>query len=1061
MSSTPSTGLYQLTHAIATVKELMSKSYMRQFTDASCQVLHITEASKAKTGIRLLKIKQLVISDELIESRLTSIYQTLHQLVNSCFLIIQGKDHTLSLYLGFHSNAPGTAEKAFTQTLLGNFPGILIESLKADKIASVMQQMQSTPESGPMTVASVSVVPSSRSEQHSSESVQGMEKFMDTMQGKDFTAILIATPYPEEDIHKKIAALESIYTMLSPFERITIQDSQNITYTLSDSEATTLASSISQNVNQAFTLGSTDGTFRSRGHGGAFSISLLELGLSFSGQSVTGRQSANSQSSTKGSSSGTSSSTSTTKSHASSQAKGVSKTVIQAQTNKEIQNLLEKLQKQMVRLRESEAQGLWDCCGYFISHANDTTIVAANAFQGLVTGDATNIETSIINLWQPTLKEEAVSNHTAIANLTHCLSLGIAPVFYTNGTIKKTESIVTGKELSKMMCLPKKSAGDVSVIKMAAFGRDIHFINEKSANTDKASSFPIGKIMHMGREEEHLDVLLELQKLNAHTFAAGATGVGKTTLICNILQQLYLQHIPFTVIEPAKGEYGEIFGRLLDIDVYSTTPFRYRMLRLNPFAFHEHVHILDHMERLISVFSTAWPLYAAQPAILRDCVHIAYRNYGWDMKNSVCIKKERIFPTFLDVLHALPEAIKNSKFVGESRGTYEGALQTRLSMLSKGIFKELLCSDYSVDDEELFDKNVIIDLSRLGSPETLSLVMGILLTRLYEHRIQKGKKDTLTHVTVLEEAHNILKKSASVPQGEDVSSIASKSVEVLTKCIAELRFTGEGFLIADQSPGEVDATAIKNTATKLIMRLQGTEDQAAIAAALALEELQTSELSRLEKGVGLVFQEGWVEPVLAKFPKPDTRFSAKHYTELHAEVSYSDLCEVRYFLLKEILTQWEQSLYQIQKLEQQLSHIQSFSIWKLKDYHRLFQRYHTSYRKLKDSFASNRVKMPFFGKLIRELLDCADLLELIPVPIPDKDMSIPYSQDISYQKQCLAWREDIYEALEHYCYHLTAKEKEVLTTLLLLADGTAKKEQLLAAAVFQEQKKKEEQKYEL
>ena len=58
-------------------------------------------------------------------------------------------------------------------------------------------------------------------------------------------------------------------------------------------------------------------------------------------------------------------------------------------------------------------------------------------------------------------------------------------------------------------------------------------------------------------------------------------------------------------------------------------------------------------------------------------------------------------------------------------------------------------------------------------------------------------------------------------------------------------------------------------------------------------------------------------------------------------------------------------------------------------------------------------------------------------------------------------REDIYEALEHYCYHLTMKEKEILTNLLLLADETAKKEQLLAAAVFQEQKKKEEQKHEL
>ena len=1050
-SQISTTGLQQLGNSVTAVKDFLSKSYMQSFMSPSCQVLGVSDPAIVRTGIRLLRIQQIAISDEEMTSRLTTVYQTMNSLVNSCFMVIQGTVEGVSLYIGFQSNAAGTAEKALIQILTGNFPGIIVDSLNATKIDEVMSRLKSNTNNGLKTVAAVSVVPSSREEKMVGADVQGMEKFMDTMQGKEFTAVIIATPYSKDVIDRRILSLEAISTSLSSLEQISVHETQSQSVAMTDTTAQTLSGTINRSVSEAYSLTQTNSSFSSIGKGRAYTITPLGLGITFQKQQMSGTQTGTAAGINTGRQIGSAIGQANMTSVALQNTTGSSRTIVRTETNKEIQDLRVKLDKQITRLRESESQGLWDCCGYFISNANDTAIVAANSFRSIVTGDNTDVEQSVIDLWQPTLIGAQNSNHQTIQNLTDTLSMGVAPIFFVGNTPQRMESIVTGKELSRMMNLPLKSTGTVSVMHMAAFGRNSHLIGGKDKALFEKSSFPIGNVMHMGRLDGNTKTRLELQKLNAHTLAIGATGVGKTTTIGDILYQLQGNKIPFTVIEPAKGEYGELWGKLPDIDIYSTTPLRYRMLRINPFAFEANVHILNHMERLISVFSTAWPLYAAQPAILRDCVRMAYIDCGWDLTNSICLKKERVFPTFKDVLSKLPKAIEKSKFVGEARGTYEGALQTRLSMLTEGIFKEIFCSGYDIPDCNLFDKNVVIDLSRLGSPETLSLIMGVLLIRLYEHRINAGKKKGLYHVTVLEEAHNILKRSLSTPQGEDTPSIGAKSVEVLTKCITELRFTGEGFIIADQSPGELDPTAMKNTSTKIVMRLQDGADQTAVETALSLDKEQVSELSKLDNGVGAVFQEGWIEPVLTKFDFYKNPYTVTSMDKnLQAEVSYSDICDVRGYLIKEIVHQFNNSIYDKAELIRKLQYIQGFSKWKLDEYIDLFERSQLEYNGIKLFWDSNRVKYPYYGRIIRELLNGGDIFEVIPLPgVNPNTMEKPYSKNPLYKSKCKDWKASMLVALENYAHDLTEKEKETVIRLLLLADGEHKADQItVCAALF-------------
>lgn len=139
---------------------------------------------------------------------------------------------------------------------------------------------------------------------------------------------------------------------------------------------------------------------------------------------------------------------------------------------------------------------------------------------------------------------------------------------------------------------------------------------------------------------------------------------------------------------------------------------------------------------------------------------------------------------------------------------------------------------------------------------------------------KKGMNQPLRHLTVLEEAHNLLKRSSS-SQGSESGDLTGKSVEMISNAIAEMRTYGEGFIIADQAPGLLDMAAIRNTNTKIIHRLPDLSDRELAGRAANLNDQQIVELARLPKGVAAIYQNDWVEPVLCKIAKAG---EGEHFT---------------------------------------------------------------------------------------------------------------------------------------------------------------------------------------
>ncbi len=125
-------------------------------------------------------------------------------------------------------------------------------------------------------------------------------------------------------------------------------------------------------------------------------------------------------------------------------------------------------------------------------------------------------------------------------------------------------------------------------------------------------------------------------------------------------------------------------------------------------------------------------------------------------------------------------------------------------------------------------------------------------------------------------------------------------MELISNAIAEMRTYGEGFIIADQSPSSVDISAIKNTNTKIIMRLPDEGDRRIVGKAAALSDSQIDEISKLQKGVAVIYQNDWLEPLLCKINKFDVNFEYNYVSEKIETVDEKKfILETLKFLLKE------------------------------------------------------------------------------------------------------------------------------------------------------------------
>lgn len=547
---------------------------------------------------------------------------------------------------------------------------------------------------------------------------------------------------------------------------------------------------------------------------------------------------------------------------------GTSKGVVLNAQDMTLNLVLKKIQKHLERMEECESFGMWNFAAYFLGESASETETAANTYKSVVAGADSGIERNAINSWDD---EESIKDMLLyLRNFLHPQFL-YSGFSYDGGRdiAVNPAALVSTNELAIHMGLPRHSVMGLPVVEHVPFAQEV--ITRK--NTEERT-VKLGSVYHLG-EKTDTQVQLNLNSLTMHTFISGSTGSGKSNAVYHLLAELGKEDIPFLVVEPAKGEYRDVYK---GVRCFGTNPKLGEILRLNPFSFPEQVHVLEHIDRIVEIFNVCWPMYAAMPAVLKESIEQAYISAGWDLDLSENTKVKGLFPTFDDVLRELNIVVKSSEYSADTKGDYIGSLSTRIKSLTNGLNGRIFVSD-EMDLRDLFDKSAIVDISRVGAMETKSLIMGLIVLKLQEYRMAnaEGMNVPLKHVTVLEEAHNLLKKT-STEQSAESSNLVGKSVEMLTNAIAEIRTYGEGFIIVDQAPNLLDTAAIRNTNTKIILRLPESTDREITGSSMALKEQQFRELSKLPTGVAAVYQNDWQEAVLCAIPKFVTG-SAPHENE--------------------------------------------------------------------------------------------------------------------------------------------------------------------------------------
>lgn len=512
------------------------------------------------------------------------------------------------------------------------------------------------------------------------------------------------------------------------------------------------------------------------------------------------------------------------------------------------------IEEQLERIRQCKNYGAWNWAAYFIGDTTNVTSMGANIFSGILRGEQSGVERSAIINWN--------SSNDDFSEIKDSLAKFRHPIFRMhNGQLFSPASLLSTPELSVGMALPQKSLPGLPVFSAAEFGRSVVHLTETNS---PGNLFKLGNIVHLDREYKANAVELDLNSLTSHAFITGSTGSGKSNAIYNLLKSLRSKNIPFLVIEPSKGEYKDVFGGLRTCKVYGTNPYQTPLLKINPFSFPDGIHVMEHIDRLIEILNAAWPMYAAMPAILKTAVEKTYENCGWNLLTSVNSYSSPVFPDFTDLLKILPDIIESSQYSEEVTSNYKGALVTRVSSMTNGYFRSIFQKD-ELSPEKLFDTSVIIDLSRVSSVETKALLMGVLFQKLQEYRISTADEANkqLRHVTVLEEAHHLLRKT-SIAQGDESANLCGKSIEMLTNAIAEMRTYGEAFIIADQAPDLLDPAVIRNTNTKIAFNLPNFVDRDLVGKAQGLTEEQIEELAHLRRGYASVYQNNWQQAVICK-----------------------------------------------------------------------------------------------------------------------------------------------------------------------------------------------------
>lgn len=424
------------------------------------------------------------------------------------------------------------------------------------------------------------------------------------------------------------------------------------------------------------------------------------------------------------------------------------------------------------------------------------------------------------------------------------------------------------KEFALATSLPRCDAPGLRYVKTA-----VRFANNPPVTG--AESICLGNVVNMG-VEQNAKYSVDHNDLVRHTLVVGSTGSGKSCTCKRILTELLKKDVPALIIEPAKDDYVRWAIKLNKtlpeekqfriympgFESFEGTPLR--TLHLCPFEPAAipgaMVDMTSRCENLISLLNASLPTEDILPVLIDETVYSLYDlAYPGVFSSGAMMPQQAHYPLLSALTAMSKQVMKQKSYEPKVKSNLATCLETRFQYLTRGTRGKLLNVMRSTDYSELFDHPTIINISGISAARDKALIMSVLMLSLYEYRKskytydaayrKKAQENKLLHLTLVEEAHNILMK----PDAGAYSNNPQKVVaDLFTNILSEIRSYGEGMMIVDQYPTRLIPDAIKNTNYKVIHRLVSPDDSDVMASSTALREEQKALIACLTPGDAIV-----------------------------------------------------------------------------------------------------------------------------------------------------------------------------------------------------------------
>jgi len=326
---------------------------------------------------------------------------------------------------------------------------------------------------------------------------------------------------------------------------------------------------------------------------------------------------------------------------------------------------------------------------------------------------------------------------------------------------------------------------------------------------------------------------LESEQMLTHVGIFGSSGYGKTNISYSMIKGLSDKGIPVIIFDFSKRNYKDLLSTDLKekIDIYTIgrdiAPFSF-----NPLKPPKGIDLSQWIKEFASIFDHAYWLLGGGTHII--------------LKALTGIYEEKKNPRLYDLKEWLEDYHTNASTARE-RNWLATARRPLESLCMKGI-RDIFACDEGTQPSEFFKPGriTILELDALSTGDK-TFFIEIILQWIRDWLLVSNKKEELTGVVILEEAHHVLNREKAKRLGSET---------VMDLVFREVRELGLGIVYIDQHPSLVSYPAMGNTSTHVYMNLGlDTKQSSDIMDAgnmLGLTEDEIKYLRQLPVGHGFV-----------------------------------------------------------------------------------------------------------------------------------------------------------------------------------------------------------------